>query len=157
MNLQFAVDQQGTGVPRHALGRLRRAQQLRTAQQRLDARQQLGDGKGFGEVVVGPEFQTQHAVEFGGFGRQHQDGGVVAARAQGLAHLQPVQSRHHQVEHQQVVPDFGLQRQRRRSIAGLAHAVAGAAQVQRQQIPDIGLVLGNQDLLHGVHGNGSAV
>ena len=142
---QFAVAQHTGRVGRAGL---RRAQQVGPAQQGLDARQQLGQRKRLGQVVVGAEFQPQHAVQLGRFGRQHQDGRAAAARPQRFAQLQAVHARHHQVEHQQVMRMRAVARQRGQAVGHFRHVIAGAAQVEHQQVADVGLVFGDEDGLH---------
>ena len=79
-------------------------------------------------------------------------GAGVAAGAQGFAELQAVHAGHHEIEHQQIVGRFGVQRQGAETVAGLAHGVARGAQVEHQQVSDVGLVFGHQDAFGRVHG-----
>jgi hypothetical protein len=69
------------------------------AQQRLDAREQLGHLERLGEVVVGAELQPDDAVEHLGARGEHQDGRRDAALPQRPAHVEPVAAGQHDVEH----------------------------------------------------------
>jgi DNA-binding response OmpR family regulator len=73
---------------------------------------------------------------------------VALLGAQRLADFEPVEAGHHQVEDQQVARLRLLARERRQPVADRGHRVAGAAQVHRDQLADIGLVLGQQDGRH---------
>ena len=73
----------------------------RPAQQRADARAELADREGLRDVVVGAELEPDHLVELVVAGRQHDDRhGALGAQA--LAHLEPVEARQHDVEHDEV-------------------------------------------------------
>ena len=68
----------------------RRAAALAAAQQRTHPRLQLGEPEGLGEVVVGAEVETDHAVELAGAGGDDQDAAVEAAVAGRAAHVEAV-------------------------------------------------------------------
>ena len=91
------------------------------------------------------ELEAEHAVELGRLGGQHQDRRRAALGTQRLAHLEPVQARHHQIEDQQVAAAVGLAVQRSATVRHRRHVVAGLAQVERDQVADVGLVFGNED------------
>jgi hypothetical protein len=79
------------------------AERIHTAKYRTHPRDQLADGKGFGQVVIGAHLQAQHSVELTGPGCQHQDGDIGTMFAQPATDFQTVQSGEHQIENHQVV------------------------------------------------------
>ena len=82
------------------------------AQQRAHPREQFLEGERLGQVVVGAGVEAGDPLGHRIAGGQHQDGQVVAGAAELTAHLEPVQPRHHHVEHQGVGPVAGDQVQR---------------------------------------------
>lgn len=71
---------------------------LGAAKDGADPRQQFTRRERLGEVVIGPHFQTDHAIDLVALRRQHQDRDVVV-RAQPSADRQPVLARQHQIQH----------------------------------------------------------
>jgi hypothetical protein len=68
-------------IRRAMLGRTRRNRAAST-QHRSDARDQLAWFEWFAEIVVGAEFEADHAVDHVGARRQQNHGDVVAGEAQ---------------------------------------------------------------------------
>jgi hypothetical protein len=66
------------------------------------SRQQLGNRKRFGDVVVGTELETEHLVGFRRPRRQHDDRRRIRARAQFAADVEAVFLRQHDVENDEV-------------------------------------------------------
>ena len=90
------------------------------AQHRAHARQQLGDRKRLGDVVVGAQLEAEHLVGLGRARRQHHDRRRDRPRAQLAAHVEAVLLRQHHVEDHQVrreaaPPSAGPRRRRPRS------------------------------------------
>ncbi|PAV92712.1 hypothetical protein WR25_02234 [Diploscapter pachys] len=84
-----------------------------SAQDRHDARHHLARGEGLHDIIVGAEFDAEHAVDFVVAAGQEQDRRVAATilgAAQAAADLQPVHPRHVDVEDDEV----GLVRLRHR-------------------------------------------
>ncbi len=87
---------------RLALLRRRRRNRAATAQHGLHARQQFARIERLAEIVVGAEFQSDNAVHVVRARGQHDHRNVVARRAELAQRGQSVDTRHHQVEHDQV-------------------------------------------------------
>lgn len=68
-----------------------------------DPGQELGGGEGLGQVVVRPGVQPLHPLGDLGAGGEEEGGGGDPLPAQLLQDLDPVQPRHHNVQHQAVV------------------------------------------------------
>ena len=69
-----------------------------------DAGQQLAEGERFDEVIVRPRFESVDAVGYGVARGQHDHRQLLIGQAQAANHLQPVEPRHHDVEHGQIGP-----------------------------------------------------
>ena len=72
------------------------------AQQRAQPGEQLLEREGLGEVVVGPGVEALDPVADRVAGGEHQDRYVVAGGAQRPRRLDPVEPRHHHVDHHDV-------------------------------------------------------
>lgn len=68
-------------------------------QHRVNAGEQFLWQEGFAQVVVGTEFEPEHAVHAFRARGQHDHGNRIAARAQLLERGQAVDARHHEIEH----------------------------------------------------------
>ena len=116
---------------------------LRPTEERADPRQQLVEFEGLGQVVVGPGIEPGHPVRRPC--RQQQDRHAVSLRAQHPADGQPVDARHHHVQHQQVercVPD-GLER--RCAVGHERDGIALEFQRPAEGLPDRPVIVGHQD------------
>jgi hypothetical protein len=142
-----AGDGQAAGLQARVL-----RQRLHAAQQGLDARHQLQYRKRLGQVVVRADLQTQDAVHLAGAGADDDDGGVAGHGAGAAADLQPVHAREHDVQHQRV-PGAALQFTQAVVAARAVHDLqAFVAQVQREQVGDMGVVLDEKYAARGGHG-----
>ena len=74
------------------------------AEMNLDARDQFADEEGLDDVVIGAQLQTHDAIGFGSAGGQENDGSMreLRMRPNGLADLQSVGIRQHDVENDKV-------------------------------------------------------
>ena len=77
-------------------------EQALPAQQDLHAGQQLAQGKGLAEVVVGTDLEAEHAVELLVLRRQEEDGQALGACPQVSTKRQTIHPRHQDVGHHQV-------------------------------------------------------
>ena len=103
-----------------------------------------------GQVLVGTELPRVHEVALVALGAEHDHAHVAteAAVTHRLEHGVAIE-RHHQVEHHRIGwPRLELV-QRRRSVIGLSHVEAVAAQGEQQHRPHVGVVVDNQDV--GAH------
>lgn len=133
-----------------------------------DAEDEFAGAERLGDVIVGAEFETQNAVDFGGPGGEHDDGdaGGGGVAAEELADFQAVHLGEHDVEEDEIggieaggLEGFG-------AVGGGDHLEAGTFQIEGDQFDGIGLVVHDQDLWHdaarGYHrvggwGNGRGV
>ena len=88
-----------------------------TAQERTDTAAELADREGLRDVVVRAELEAEHLVELVVTRREHDDR-HGALGPQPLAHLEPVQLRQHQVEHDEVEGAFAEPGERLLAVAG---------------------------------------
>jgi hypothetical protein len=107
----------------------------------LDPGHELTRGEGLGHVVVGTEFEAEHPVDLVVARREHDDR-QVGPGPHPAAHLEPVdRAGQTEIEDQQAGvavlddPERGL------TVGRLVHPVPLAAQVQLDQIGDVGVVL----------------
>ena len=118
-------------------------QRLGAAEHPFHTGHQLKHAERLGQVVVGAEFKTQHAVEFSGLGRQHQDGRIPRARA-AAADLQTIHPRQHEVENDQLVTaGLGLG-QCGHTITDQLALTAKFGELQHDQTPNVRIVLDHQ-------------
>lgn len=117
-------------------------------QHRLHARHHLARAEGLADVVVGPEFEPEQAVDLLHARRDHDDGWRLFARragAQGLADVQPALAGQHQVQQHQVhrvvfQPVLHLVAARE-----VVRVEAGLLQVVQQHAGDLVFVLDDED------------
>ena len=116
-----------------------------------DARNQLATAEGFGQVVVGAHFQTDHAIDLVALGRQHDDrdtGFSPDAAAQGQAVL----TRQHQVEENEIDPAVGQDLAHGPAVCRNADAESFLGQRARDQIADLAMIIDDQDVRRVRHG-----
>ena len=123
------------------------------AQQGAHAGQQLGHAEGLGHVVVGPGVQRRHLLRLGLAHREHQHR-HRRPLAQRPHHGLAVAIRQPEVEHHQLRPLGGGQRQAGGAVGGLQHGIAVGLQRDAQEAADLRLVVDHQDacqhIAHGV-------
>src|SRR5579863_4624825 len=73
------------------------------AQQGVDARQQFLHGERLGQVVIGPHIETRHTVLYRSTRGEHQHGCHNVFGTQLAAHLEPVNTRQHQIKYYRVI------------------------------------------------------
>ena len=117
---------------------------LHPAEQRFHPGDQLPHAERLGQVIVRAHLEPEDAVEFSGFGREHQDGHVARQRADLLANAEAVKARQHQIQDDEVV------------VAGFEPFYSGVAvgfhlrvaldvgQVKLEQLADLGVVFDDQ-------------
>ncbi len=128
---------------------------LGPAQDGFNPRGQLFQGKGLGDVIVGPQLEAQNLVRLFGFGRSDDDrnGPPIIAPFEGLADIQPAHVREHQVEQDQV---RSLPLQKAKEPLGVAedfHAEALLAEMRGNKRGQVRLVFNESDEI--VHGEGN--
>jgi hypothetical protein len=123
------------------------------AQQRSHAREQLAQGEGLDEVVIGAGIEAGDAVIDLAAGGEHQHGRGVAALAQASADLQSVDPGHRDIEDHGAVGDGAQALEGLVSIDGLRHLVVFEGERPRERVLHCGLVVDDQYaclLGHGV-------
>ena len=124
---------------------------LRSPRHRAHPRHELVRAERLGDVVVGAELEAADAVRFFGARGQHDDGhaGGGLVGAQRLADIEAAHARQHDVEDDDVdrmVADVG-----ERLVAGRrdVRRPAGLLQVVGDELRDIAIVFGNEDVHRG--------
>jgi len=113
--------------------------------QRAQAREQLAEVEGLGEVVVGAGVKAADTVVDVAARGEDEDRHAVAALAQRAADLEPVAAREHQVEHHHVVvPDVRVG-DRRLAVGGVVDGVALVAQAAADRAGQLRIVLNEQE------------
>src|SRR6266851_6992082 len=101
---------------------------LAATDERAHTRFQLGEREGFGDVVIGSEVEAAHAVRLGVVGGQDQNAAGVVVAAQLTQHLEPVDARKTDVEHDKVIVFFRAGPQRELARFRVIHGVARLSQ-----------------------------
>ena len=101
----------------------------------------------FGQVIVGTQLETGDTVLGPGFGREHDDGnpGSDLPRAQLTANILAPHLRDHQVEHHGRGQFFARQFQACQAVGSFDHDETFFAQMQSNQVENVGLVLDDQN------------
>ena len=119
------------------------------AHQRVHPGRQFGGGKGLGHIVVRAGHQSRYLVHLLRTGCQHNDADIGVICPQAAAYLKSVDTRQHHVQQRHTDIPLGLQLfQCFLAAFRLDHLVAGAAQIDNDKAPDIGLILQYQYLFH---------
>ena len=127
----------------------------RAAQHRPHARGELARRERLRHVVVGAELEPDDAVGLLAARRQ-QDHRERRAGADPAAELEPVRSREHHVEHDEVGRLLLEQLARAVAVVGLERRVALALEVAHDDLAHDRLVVDDEDGGHGAHcGDGS--
>ena len=117
------------------------------AQHGLDAGHDLLGIEGLDNIVIGAQLQAQHLIEGFALGGEHDDG-AIALLADLPANLPAIQLGHHDIQEDKrglfaLELGHGFF-----AIVGHYHLEALLFQVQAQQLADIQVVIGYQDLVH---------
>jgi len=136
---------------------------LGAAQHAFHAREQLAQVERLADVVVGPHFEPNHAVDHLARRGQHDDRHVVAL-AQPAREREPVLAWQTHVEQHEVGQLGGERLAHRRAVGGLADLVAVRGEIVGNGLADLAVVLDDQyaaGLSHGgehssVHGSRKA-
>ncbi len=114
-------------------------------QQRPEPGEQLLERERLDQVVVGAGIEPVDPV-VGGVAcgeQQHRD--VVPLGADAAAHLEPVDDRHHHVEHHDVGQALGEDAEGPTTVGSGGDVVALEGQAALEAVPDIGFVVDDQD------------
>ena len=122
---------------------------MRLAQTGADAGEELGRGEGLDEVVVGAAVQTFDAIRDGAAGGEHQNRRRGrAGGTQPSGDLEPIEVRHHPIEHDKVrVVSLSLG-ERIPSVRCGQNAVTLIRQHPAQHLCELGIVVSDQNRGH---------
>ena len=124
-----------------------RVRSLGAPQHRPDARDELLGAERLGDVVVRAELEPDERVGLVGARGEHDDRhGRLAP--DGAGHVEPVEPRQPEVEHDEVGPAGAQRVERGLAVAGAEHGVAGGAEIVAAERDDLGLVVDDEDRLH---------
>src|SRR6516164_6752329 len=121
-----------------------------TAEDSLDAGQQLADGKRLGNIIVGTKLEADNFVHFLAACGQHNHRNGRALGLQLLADVQATHFRHHHVEDHEVGRVVERASQALGSIARSKHFVALVLKVVAQTGNHVGLVFYDKDPGHNL-------
>src|SRR5712664_330611 len=107
---------------------------LAAADERPHARFQLGEREGLRDVVVGSEVEAAHAIRLGFVSGKDQDAAGVVVAAQLAQHLEPVDSRKADVEHDQVIVFLRASPHCKLARLGVVYGVARLSQRSYQTV-----------------------
>jgi hypothetical protein len=139
---RMGVDRQAAHDPRPALVLARAG--VGPAQHRPDPGDQLARRERLGDVVVGPDLEADHPVDLVVTRREHEDVGV-AEGPDATAHLDAVEAREREVEHDQVrCPGFG-RLDGIGAVDGGVHLVALALEQADEHLHELGRILDDED------------
>ena len=120
---------------------------LRAPMQCVDARQQLAEGKGLGQIVIAAAAQAAYPIVDFRQCAQYQDRGALAGLAQHLDDGESVDiSRQHPVHDDDIIRLAGSQEHAVAPIAGMIRGVSGFLQAFDDELCDPLVVLDQQDL-----------
>src|SRR6185436_1573770 len=125
-------------------------------QDRRDAREQLAEVEGLGEVVVAAGLEALHAVVDAAARREEQHRRVAAGGAGAPADLDAVEAGQHHVEQHEVPALAGHARQPEGAVAGDLGRVALGLQVLGDPEREVALVLDEQDAQRRAHDSAPA-
>lgn len=127
----------------------RRGQHARATQDGADARHQFARHEGLAQIIVGPHFQANDAVDLVGARRQHQHRDACPlAGAQGTEQRQAVFARQHQVKDNKVDGGrFAEHTAHLPAVARCRHAKTVALQIVGQQFAYALVVIDDEDVI----------
>ena len=114
------------------------------AQQRLDARQELGERERLGEIVIAPRLEPADAVVDAAEGGQHQHRSLDAPLAQTLDDREAVELRQHAIGHDEIELPLGGAVEPLAPIGGVLDGVAALAQPLDEEARGLGIVFDEQ-------------
>ena len=129
--------------PAHDDRAARAAVELATSQQRADAADQLGHREGLRHVVVGAQFEAEHAIDLAVASRQHDDR-YVALATQRTADVDARDPGQHDVEDDDVEELGPRQVERRRPVPHGLHVEPLPLERIGDRIDDVGLIVYQQ-------------
>src|SRR6266496_360821 len=136
---RYRIDTQATETQ---LGVLYR---LAAADERPHARFQLGERERLRDVVVGSEVEAAHAIRLGFVSGKDQDAAGVVVAAQLAQHLEPVDARKTDVEHDKVIVFFRAGPQRKLARFRVIHGVGRLPERSHQPVRQRIVVFDDQD------------
>ena len=127
------------------LGSLRRCGTVGSAKDRFHPSHELARREGLRHIVVGAELEAEHTIDFVVAGREKDDR-HVAVGPNGSTHVEAIElTGEADVEQDQSWPPLGDDLERSFAGAGLKRPVPVAAEVQLDEVCDVGIVLHDDD------------
>ncbi len=128
-----------------AEAQLRALYRLAAADKGAHTRFQFGKREGLGDIVVGSEVEPAHAIDLGIVRRKDQDAAGVVVAAQLAQHLEPVDSRKADVEHDQVIVFLRASPHCKLARLGVVYGIARLSQRSYQTVRQRIVVLYDQN------------
>ena len=128
---------------------MRHAAGLVTAQYGLQARHQFTGLKGFGQVVVGAQFQTHHTVHHITARSEHDDG-YIAFFADGTAEFKAVHLGQHYIQNHCAKRLMAQQRQALAGARSVGELQLKALKIGGQRRPKLRVVVDQQNTIHRI-------
>ena len=121
---------------------------MASAEDGLDACEELADAEGLGDVVVGSELEAEDFVDLLALGGEHDDGDVHPLGSDSLADLEAVELGEHEVEDDEVGACGEGEVEAGLSVGCGEDLVALELEVVLEAHEHVGLVFNDQDLFH---------
>src|SRR4029077_3108097 len=118
-------------------------------QHSLDARYELTRIERLRQVIVSSDLEAHDTIDIVAFGGQHDDRHFFSGSAQTAADRKPVFSRHHQIEHHQVVALAGEPAIHVARIRDRAHAKSLLGQIAVEKLAQPSVIVDNYDMGSG--------
>jgi hypothetical protein len=108
----------------------------RAAQESFDADEELGEGEGLGEVIIGAFFKEFDFIGGGIASREDEDGGVLSVGAEAAEEVEAADAREHEVEDDEVVTGGGSELPGAEAIVDDVEGVAFGAEAASYEVGD---------------------
>src|SRR5207253_2229953 len=109
--------------------------------------------EGLGHVIVRAEFQSENAIDFRGFGREHNNGnaGSSSVAPQNPADFQAIHFRKHEVQHDQTRKQSARFLQGLSAVNGGDHSEPGLLKIKFDQLDALGFVIDHEYIFFHIH------
>jgi len=111
-----------------------------------DAGEKFGEGKRFGEVVVGTGVETLYDIAESIAGGEHEDGDILFAAAKLASDFEAVYARQHDVEQNDVEWSCAGEEQRGIAVASNVYFVRFLAQALRKELRHVRIIFNDENI-----------